>query len=143
MIYLLTYSAGLELGVHLLVPVELSPRKQIQDPAITEERHIEEHQSYQNQDDSTQVVAPLFESHSEHVQQLLYVDDGEKPSRTTPGDVQLRVGIREVRVRAPGVCDKESDVEQLCKAIYDNGEQYMDGTAAISFASLRIVSCCF
>ena len=34
----------------------------------------------------------------------------------------------------------ESDVEILCRAIYDNGEQYMDGTAAINFASLRIVS---
>ena len=36
--------------------------------------------------------------------------------------------------------DNETDVERLCKAIYDNGEQYMDGTAAINFASLRIVS---
>ena len=36
--------------------------------------------------------------------------------------------------------DKETDVEHLCKAIYDNGEQYMDGTAAITFSALRIVS---
>merc|ERR1712223_28441 len=35
--------------------------------------------------------------------------------------------------------DNETDVERLCKAIYDNGEQYMDGTAAINFASLRII----
>ena len=35
--------------------------------------------------------------------------------------------------------EKESDVEQLCKIIYDNGEQYMDGTAAINFAALKIV----
>ena len=35
--------------------------------------------------------------------------------------------------------EKETDVEQLCKVIYDNGEQYMDGTAAINFAALKIV----
>ena len=35
--------------------------------------------------------------------------------------------------------DKETDVEHLCKAIYDNGEQYMDGTAAISFSALKMV----
>jgi len=34
--------------------------------------------------------------------------------------------------------EKETDVEQLCKVIYDNGEQYMDGTAAINFAALKI-----
>ena len=35
---------------------------------------------------------------------------------------------------------KETDVELLCKAIYDNGEQYMDGTGAISFMDLKVVS---
>ena len=35
---------------------------------------------------------------------------------------------------------KETDVELLCKAIYENGEQYMDGTGAISFMDLKVVS---
>ena len=34
----------------------------------------------------------------------------------------------------------ESDVEMLCRAIYDNGEQYMDGTGAIAFSKLKQVS---
>ena len=33
---------------------------------------------------------------------------------------------------------KETDVELLCKAIYDNGEQYMDGTGAITFLDLKL-----
>ena len=33
----------------------------------------------------------------------------------------------------------ESDVEILCRAIYDNGEQYMDGTGAIAFSKLKQV----
>ena len=33
---------------------------------------------------------------------------------------------------------KETDVELLCKAIYDNGEQYMDGTGAINFMDLKV-----
>lgn len=33
----------------------------------------------------------------------------------------------------------ETDVECLCKAIYDHGERYMDGTAAINFTELRMV----
>ena len=33
----------------------------------------------------------------------------------------------------------ETDVELLCKAIYENGEQYMDGTGAIAFAPLKAV----
>lgn len=36
----------------------------------------------------------------------------------------------------------ETDVELLCKAIYENGEQYMDGTGAIAFASLKSVKNC-
>ena len=35
---------------------------------------------------------------------------------------------------------KETDVELLCKAIYENGEQYMDGTGAINFMDLKLVS---
>ena len=34
----------------------------------------------------------------------------------------------------------ESDVEILCRAIYDNGEQYMDGTGAIAFSKLKQVT---
>ena len=34
---------------------------------------------------------------------------------------------------------KETDVELLCKYIYDYGEQYMDGTAAIIFSKLKQV----
>ena len=33
---------------------------------------------------------------------------------------------------------KETDVELLCKAIYENGEQYMDGTGAINFMDLKV-----
>ena len=33
----------------------------------------------------------------------------------------------------------ESDIELLCKAIYENGEKYMDGTGAIAFARLKQV----
>lgn len=41
--------------------------------------------------------------------------------------------------RVESIQNQESDVEHLCKAIYDNGEQYMDGTAAITFTDLKIV----
>ena len=34
---------------------------------------------------------------------------------------------------------KETDVELLCKYIYDYGEQYMDGTGAIIFSKLKQV----
>ena len=34
---------------------------------------------------------------------------------------------------------KETDVELLCKYIYDYGEQYMDGTGAITFSKLKQV----
>ena len=69
--------AGLELGVHLLVPLELLPGVQVENSTVTEDGDIEEHERDEGEDDGSELIISLLEGNSEHVNQLVDINDGE------------------------------------------------------------------